>query len=295
MGEWVKYHSYWDCLSTCHVQWRLLVWAVAWWKITNPTNFTSFSPPPCHIFSFPQEAAKGRGLTFHPFWKKLHNFTLPSKEPSFRLWTSYSSQTEISYLPPKTISWGKRGRLAKACDLVWLTMVYRKSALRWFFTLELSKVHFCRQSLHFAFCQLTSPPQPRHVMSFKGNFAKLHLGTEISRQEGASESFEAVGIVLLIDSNLQFLSLQTVGATTINVAPSLRLFFFLDCEGWTLNDHWATTPLVFSWAPSASPPRADVQRSFDHFKRIVGELSACDPLHCIELVKSEEAFSQLIT
>ena len=68
-------------------------------------------------------------------------------------------------------------------------------------------------------------------MSFKENFAKVHLGTEISRQEGASESFEAVGIVLLIDSNLQFLPLQTVGATTINVAQSLRLFFFLDTEG----------------------------------------------------------------
>ena len=68
-------------------------------------------------------------------------------------------------------------------------------------------------------------------MIFKENFAKVHLGTKISRQEGASESFEVVGIVLLIDSNLQFLSLQTVGATTINVAQSLRLFFFLDCEG----------------------------------------------------------------
>ena len=68
-------------------------------------------------------------------------------------------------------------------------------------------------------------------MSFKENFAKVHLGTKISRQEGASESFEAVGIVLLIDSNLQFLSLQTVGATTINVPQSLRLFFFLGCEG----------------------------------------------------------------
>ena len=68
-------------------------------------------------------------------------------------------------------------------------------------------------------------------MIFKENLAKVHLGTEISRQEGASESFEAVGIVLLIDSNLQFLSLQTVGATTINVAQSLRLFFFLDTEG----------------------------------------------------------------
>ena len=63
-------------------------------------------------------------------------------------------------------------------------------------------------------------------MSFKENFAKVHLGTEISQQEGASETFEAVGIVLLIDSNLQFLSLQTVGATTINVAQSLCLFFF---------------------------------------------------------------------
>ena len=65
-------------------------------------------------------------------------------------------------------------------------------------------------------------------MIFKENFAKVNLGTEISRQEGASESFEAVGIVLLIDSNLQFLSLQTVGATTINVARSLRLLFFLE-------------------------------------------------------------------
>ena len=249
-------------------------------------------PPPCHIFSFPQEAAKGRGLTFHPFWKKLHNFTLPSKEPSFRLWTSYSSRTEISYLPPKTISWGEKGgKLAKACDLVWLTMVYRKSALRWFFTLELSKVHFCRQSLHFAFCQLTSPPQPRHATSFKKNFAKVHLGTEISRQEGASESFEAVGIVLLIDSNLQFLSLQTVGATTINVAQSLRLFFFLHSEGWTLNDHWATTPFVFSWVPSASPPCADIQRSFHSFKRIVGErrfrIQAL-VIHCTAVILSNQ-------
>ena len=148
--------------------------------------------------------------------------------------------------------------------------------------MELSKVHFCRQSLHFAFCQLTSPPQPRHAMSFKENFAKVHLGTEISRQEGASESFEAVGIVLLIDSNLQFLSLQTVGATTINVAQRLSVFLFSRLRSMNIG-----RPLGNHLSSHELQAHLHHVLTFNGHLTILSELSTCDPLHCNELVKSE--------